>query len=598
MSAADPTETLAAVEAEAPRPPRSWSGVVPIGLGILLLVLGLAVRARLFPGLPPAATAGAVGLGGLLLAWAWPRAEPLQGGLWGLIVVAAVGLALLGRPAPALELTAGVLAAAGLWARAWAARRDQEVALPAKVRVQRGGKPRSVPRHEVVTGDRCEVDDGELIPVDGQVEGGQGFVDERVISGSGLPVAKQPGDRVYAGTRSAMAELVVVAERPAAESLVLLKRRAAKLLEDTLVEERRERRLLGLPAGVLALAFVGWALTQSAPWASRLELAAAALLLASPLTATMASLLTRLELGRQAYARGLVVTRVKDLLTFGRIRRWQVEPQLLIGGGQVEVVELSDIPSATLLVVAQALLADGDGPEARVLTRVVEKRKLERLPAAALKDKGGVRHGTINGRRWMIGLASALEAEEKLVLAPQLKGTIAFLGERSLVVLYLALAEEGLVGALGLDLELDPDLARAARGVEATLLGGLPDHLRAAIAEKAGLVVNGPPPKARDAALLSEHGPPPSAGLRLRVVELSAEPLLKLEAAPRIFRPAAAQLSELLAEGAVIRRRGLRRLLVATVGAPLALGLLLVGGGPTATSAVVVGLVTVFALLL
>lgn len=568
-----------------------------LALGGALLLLGLLARARLFGPMPPLLAGIGLGIGAVGILVRWPHVEPLLGFTWLAVLGSGVGLLVLGPIAAPLELSAGVLLQLGILEWALARRREHPPELPREVRVIRGGKVRTVPVAEIVTGDRIEVGDGERIPIDGRVEKGQGFIDEAAISGSGLPVAKREGERVYAGTLSAMPELVVVAERPAVESLLRLKARAAETLDQALLELQPRRLGWATPAFISAVGAAFWWVGHTSLWPARLEGVAALLLGIGPFWAGLSVLLTRLEARREAYAQGLVVTRKKDLAQLARIRRWQLEPQLLVGGGSAETVEWADIPGGTLLAVAHALLSEVEGPERQVLRRCLDKRRLEPLSAAALKEKGGVRHGTINGRRWYLGVASAVEAEEQKAPDGSLRGTLDFLAERSQLVWLIGRADEGLVGALGLNFELDPDVVRAARGLSATLLGGLPDHLRQALATKAELRCDGPPGGPRDAALLSEQGTPPSAGLRLRVVELSAEPLLKLEAAPRIFRPAVGALPNVQAGLRTLRLRFFRRLAVAMVGAFAAAALIVLAKGVAAVGVILGALLAVFTLV-
>jgi Cu2+-exporting ATPase len=68
------------------------------------------------------------------------------------------------------------------------------------VRVLREGTETEIPIEAVVVGDLIVVRPGEKIPVDGPVMDGTSFVDESSVTGESLPVEKQAGSRVYAGT--------------------------------------------------------------------------------------------------------------------------------------------------------------------------------------------------------------------------------------------------------------------------------------------------------------------------------------------------------------------------------------------------------------
>jgi Cu+-exporting ATPase len=67
-------------------------------------------------------------------------------------------------------------------------------------RVLRNGEPAEIALDQVVVGDVVVIRPGEKIPVDGTVTEGTSFVDEAMISGEPVPVAKAQGDTVIGGT--------------------------------------------------------------------------------------------------------------------------------------------------------------------------------------------------------------------------------------------------------------------------------------------------------------------------------------------------------------------------------------------------------------
>lgn len=71
---------------------------------------------------------------------------------------------------------------------------------PRTARVLRDDRFREMPIAEVKEGDVIEVRPGERVPVDGEVLEGESYVDESMISGEPVPVAKRAGDPVVGGT--------------------------------------------------------------------------------------------------------------------------------------------------------------------------------------------------------------------------------------------------------------------------------------------------------------------------------------------------------------------------------------------------------------
>jgi cation transport ATPase len=85
--------------------------------------------------------------------------------------------------------------------------------LPNTATVRRNGAWTDVDIAEVSTQDVVLVKPGGRIPVDGQVVGGHSFVDQAPITGESMPVEKQPGATVYAGTINQSGALELRVER-------------------------------------------------------------------------------------------------------------------------------------------------------------------------------------------------------------------------------------------------------------------------------------------------------------------------------------------------------------------------------------------------
>ncbi len=85
--------------------------------------------------------------------------------------------------------------------------------LPSTATVRRSGSWTDVQIQEVSAGDEVLVRPGGRIPVDGEVVGGHSFVDQAPITGESMPVEKQAGAIVYAGTINQSGALEVRVER-------------------------------------------------------------------------------------------------------------------------------------------------------------------------------------------------------------------------------------------------------------------------------------------------------------------------------------------------------------------------------------------------
>lgn len=87
-------------------------------------------------------------------------------------------------------------------------------------RVERDGAIVETPLDAVRTGDVIQVRPGDKVPVDGVVLGGSSFVDESMISGEPVPVAKGEGDEVVGGTINKTGAFTYRATKVGADTLL------------------------------------------------------------------------------------------------------------------------------------------------------------------------------------------------------------------------------------------------------------------------------------------------------------------------------------------------------------------------------------------
>jgi Cu2+-exporting ATPase len=72
--------------------------------------------------------------------------------------------------------------------------------VPPQARVMRGGKETLVPTSEVEVGDTIILKPGDRVPVDGRIVEGETAIDESLVTGESIPVAKKAGDSVIGGS--------------------------------------------------------------------------------------------------------------------------------------------------------------------------------------------------------------------------------------------------------------------------------------------------------------------------------------------------------------------------------------------------------------
>jgi len=134
-------------------------------------------------------------------------------------------------------------------------------------------------------GERVAVAAGGAICVDGVIAEGRSYLDEAALTGEWRPVARGPGDRVWAGSRALDGRLVVLAEAGPRRLDGVLRAVAEARLAPSRFQARADRLMawwLPVVAGASLATFLGWWLGAGAPWSRALFNAMAVLLVACP----------------------------------------------------------------------------------------------------------------------------------------------------------------------------------------------------------------------------------------------------------------------------------------------------------------------------
>jgi Cu+-exporting ATPase len=157
---------------------------------------------------------------------------------------------------------------------------------PETATVRRDGAEQSVPIAQVKMGDLVVVRPGERIPVDGLVLEGASQVDESLITGESLPVARHEGDPVTGGAVNGEGLLVVKTTAVGAESTLS---RIVRMVESAQAKKAPIQRLVDkvsavfvpVVIGIALLTVLGWGLGMG-QWQQGILNAVAVLVIACP----------------------------------------------------------------------------------------------------------------------------------------------------------------------------------------------------------------------------------------------------------------------------------------------------------------------------
>ncbi len=277
--------------------------------------------------------------------------------------------------------------------------------VPDTARVIRDGEETVVAVGEVQLGDRLRIVPGDKIPVDGSVVRGTSRVDESMITGEPMPVPKQTGDAVTAGTVNQTGSFEIEARRVGSETTL------ARIV-DMVAQAQRSRapiqavadRVAGyfVPAviSVAIVTFVLWAWLGPAEsrMAYALVNAVAVLIVACPCALGLATPMSiMVGVGRGA-REGILLKDAESLQTLEGVTRLIVDKTGTLTEGRpklTEIVPLAEVEAEQLLALAAAVERHSEHPLAAAVVAAAGERGIEICRRRRLRlDDGRRRAGT------------------------------------------------------------------------------------------------------------------------------------------------------------------------------------------------------------
>ncbi len=256
-----------------------------------------------------------------------------------------------------------------------AAIRALQALRPAVARVIRDGIEADLPLGQLIVGDRVQVRPGERIPVDGAIEAGDSQVDESLITGESLPVAKAAGDRVTGGSINGDGVLTVRTTALGAETTLA---RIIRLVETAQAAKAPIQRTVDViaavfvPAVVLvaAITLAGW-LIAGASWEHAIITAVSVLVIACPCALGLATPAALIAGTGVAARHGILIKDAVALETAHRIDTVAFDKTGTLTEGRPTLVRLMAAPGeaeAELLTRAAGLQRGSEHPLGKAVT--------------------------------------------------------------------------------------------------------------------------------------------------------------------------------------------------------------------------------------
>ena len=285
-------------------------------------------------------------------------------------------------------------------------------------RLDESGAEEDVALDAVLVGDRLRVRPGEKLPVDGSVVEGRSSVDESMMTGEAMPVTKEPGAKVTGGTINQGGQLVIVAEKVGADTMLSrIVHAVARAQRSRAPVQRLADRVSAVfvPAviAVAVLAFLAWAVFGPEPrLAHALAVAVSVLIIACPCALGLATPMSvMVGLGRGAYA-GVLIRNAEALERMEKVDTLIVDKTGTLTEGKpavTAIIPAAGVAEADLLKFAAGVEQASEHPYARAIVAAAQGRKLTYPLAAefeALPGKGV--SGDVEGRTVVVGRAAFL----------------------------------------------------------------------------------------------------------------------------------------------------------------------------------------------
>ena len=316
------------------------------------------------------------------------------------------------------------------------------------VRVRPDGSDETVPVDTIRVGDLLRVRPGEKVPVDGTLTEGRGTVDESMVTGEPMPVAKAAGSPVTAGTLNQTGGFVMQAQKVGADTLLAqIVHMVAAAQRSRAPIQRLADRVSGwfVPAvvAVAVLTFAAWLAWGPSPaFSHALISAVAVLIIACPCALGLATPMSiMVGVGRGAQ-HGVLIRDAQALERMEKVDTLVLDKTGTLTEGRPRVVHIEPAPGFDTAAVLQKLASverASEHPLALAIVATAQERGLALRPVTDFDSpvgKGVL--GTVDGEAVVCGAARFL-AEHGVDVAP-LAEAAELQRTRSATVIFVALA--------------------------------------------------------------------------------------------------------------------------------------------------------------
>ena len=371
---------------------------------------------------------------------------------------------------------------------------------PTAMRLGSDGRIEEVELDAVIIGDRLQIRPGDSIPLDGIVHSGTSSIDESLLTGESIPVEKNVGDAVRAGTLNGTGSFVMEVERTSGDSTLS---QIVKMVGKAQRSQAPIQRLADTVAGwfvpivivIAVTSFVGWSIFGPEPkFTFALIAFVSVMIIACPCALGLATPMSVMVAVGQGVRHGVLVKEARALETLPKVRKLVIDKTGTLTAGQPVLHNVcigEGFPEDTLAWVA-AVARSSEHPLSAAIAAGAEKRNVSSYDVADFQASPGLGvSGMVEGARILIGNARFLQSNDVEITDSVIQGKPALAKESTPV--YLAVDGQ-FAGLLEISDPVKPTSAAAVRalqqqGIEVIMATGDNQSTAEAIAEQCGIRV-------------------------------------------------------------------------------------------------------------
>ncbi|WP_334331986.1 copper-translocating P-type ATPase [Companilactobacillus sp. HBUAS59544] len=358
--------------------------------------------------------------------------------------------------------------------------------------VMRDGQLVKIPLEEVVTGDLIRVKPGQKIAVDGVITEGSSTIDESMVTGESMPVAKNVGDKVIGSTINSNGTFMFKAEKVGKDTMLSQIVELVKKAQNShapiqnLTDKVSE---IFVPAVLILsiLTFLVWYVFLGATVAQALIFGVSVVVIACPCALGLATP-TALMVGTGRGAKmGILIKNGEVLEEVNDVKTVVFDKTGTITKGKPEVTDI--VGDENVLAIASAMEESSEHPLAQaILDKAKEKSvtKFDVTQFKAIEGKGV--SAKVNGQTAFVGNDKLLNDAE---IKPEMKDQMIQLQNEAKTVVFVGLDNKiiGLIAIQDAPKETSKEAIATlkARGLKTVMLTGDNERVAKAIADEVGI---------------------------------------------------------------------------------------------------------------